>query len=92
MLRYKYWNYFSLNKYQLKFTVSILYYLINEADTAFTHKPPSQPTASINQAMPKCTIKPPQMLPVLNAMIPNNKPPQKLLIASAIGLPKCMVQ
>jgi hypothetical protein len=49
---------------------------------------PSQPPISIIQAMPRCTINPPQILPVLKLTIPRIIPPKKLLMASPIGLPR----
>jgi hypothetical protein len=53
---------------------------------------PIQLPASMSQAMPKCTINPPQMLLVFKLTMPSSSPPQKLLIASPMGLPKCMLQ
>ncbi len=54
----------------------------------FFKRAPIHPPNSISHAIPRCTISPPQMLPVLKLTIPNKIPPQKLLMASPIGLPK----
>lgn len=48
----------------------------SEHQLAFKSKAIELP-ASINQAIPRCTINPPHTLRVLKLIIPNNNPPQK---------------